>query len=181
MSSKITPRIKLNDVRLSYPSLFRKTVNPKAGPNGKLRYEATFILDKKEHAKEIELIKSHINELTTENKVPLNKIDKKYICLRDGDESEKEEYKNKYTLLARSENKFPIVNKDGKTPVEDEDLFYGGCYVSCYISLYFYDKLSTGISANLLAVQFRKDGDSFNSSMQSIEGAFEPVEFDDLF
>jgi hypothetical protein len=183
MSSKTTPRIKLNDVRLSYPSIFRKTVNPKAGPNGKLRYEATFILDKDEHAKEIETIKSHINELVTENKISLNKIDRKLICLRDGDDSEREEYKNKYTLIARSENRFPIVGKDGKTPVEeDEGVFYGGCYVSAYVSLYLYDKLSTGISANLLAIQFKKNGTPLGVAPFNIEGAFEPVESpDDLF
>jgi len=183
MSSKTSPRIKLNDVRLSYPSLYRKTVNPKAGPNGKLRYEATFILDKDQHAKEIETIKSFINEVTTENKISLNKIDRKLICIRDGDESEKEEYKNKYTLIARSENRFPIVGKDGKTPVGEEDgIFYGGCYVNAYISLYLYDKMSTGISANLLAIQFKKDGDPFGSGPFNIEGAFEPVESsNDLF
>lgn len=185
MSSNVLNRIKLNDVRLSYPSLFRKTVHPKAGANGKLRYEATFILDKEQHAKEIEIIKSHINELAIENKISLNKIEKKFICFKDGDELDREEYKNKYTLLARTENKFPIVGKDGKTPIDENDsLFYAGCYVSAYISLYLYNKMSTGISANLLAIQFKKDGTPFSGAAPfDIDGAFEPVdnESDDLF
>lgn len=184
MSTEALNRIKLNDVRLSYPSLFRKTVHPKAGPNGKLRYEATFILDKKEHAKEIEIIKSHINDLTTENKIPLNKIEKKFLCFKDGDDQDREEYKNKYTLIARSENKFPIVGKNGKTPIDENDnLFYAGCYVSAYVSLYLWENASFGISANLLAIQFKKDGTPFGAAPFNIEGAFEPVDndSDDLF
>src|SRR3954462_3298554 len=180
MSIQTSARIKLNDVRLSYPSLFRKTVHPQAGPDAKLRYEATFILDKDQHKEEIELIKSSIATLIEDNKKSANKLK---ICFRDGDDSDKEEYKNKYTIVARSENKFPIVGKDGKTPIEENDsIFYAGCYVSSYISLYLYDKISTGISANLLALQFRKDGPSFTNTMQDIEGAFEPViSSDDLF
>ena len=178
MSLETPQRIKLNNVRLSYPSLFRKTVHPKAGPNAKPKYEATFILDKVEHAKEIELIKSHINSLAAAKQISSNKLSK--VCFKDGDELDREEYKNKYTLISRSENKFPIVGKDGKTPVgEDDNLFYGGCYVSCYVSLYLWDNASTGISSNLLAIQFKKDGTPFGASPFNIEGAFEPVDSDD--
>ena len=182
MSPQAANRIKLNDVRLSYPSLFRKTVHPKAGPNAKLRYEATFILDKEQNAKEIENIKSHINELITENKLSPNKLSN--ICFKDGDDQDREEYKNKYTLIARTENKFPIVGKDGKTPIdEDNNLFYAGCYVSAYVSFYLYNNASSGISANLLAIQFKKDGTPFGAAPFNIEGAFEAVDndSDDLF
>lgn len=180
MSSSNPVHIKLNDVRLSYPSLFRKTVHPKAGPDAKPMYQATFILDKDQHASEIKLINERINQLIEENRAPKNKI---RICFKDGDDEDREEYKNKYILTTKNSNAFPIVGKDGKTPVhENENIFYGGCYVSAYISLYFYDKVSMGISSNLQAIQFRKDGPSFNHTM-NLEGAFEAVEdsSDDLF
>lgn len=182
MSKQAVNRIKLNDVRLSYPSLFRKTVHPKAGSGAKPKYEATFILDKEQNAKEIELIKSHINELIKENKLSPNKLSK--VCFKDGDDSDREEYQNKYILTAKTENRFPIVGKDGKTPVqEDDNLFYAGCYVSTYVSLYLYNNVSTGISANLLAIQFKKDGTPFGAAPFNIEGAFEPVaaDSDELF
>jgi hypothetical protein len=175
MSLKTSNPIKLNDVRLSYPSLFRRTVHPKAPADAKPKYQASFILDKVEHAKEIDTIKKAIENLLTENKTSIQKL--KDICFKDGDDSDKEEYKNKYILNAKSINSFPVVGKDGITPVhEDDNMFYAGCYVSAYITLYFYNEISTGMTANIKAVQFRKDGVSFGNEPMKIDGAFEPIE-----
>ncbi len=180
MSTNLPNRIKLNDVRLSYPSLFRMTVNPKSPPNTPPKYEATFILDKDLHSKEINLINEQVDLLLKEMKVSRDKILPLHFCLKDGDLSDREEYKNSYIIKARTSNKYPIVGKDGKIPVsENDNIFYGGCYVSSYISLYKYDKFSIGIGANLNAIQFRKDGPTFNNTMQDIEGAFDPIEDED--
>lgn len=40
-----------------------------------------------------------------------------------------------------------------------EEEIYSGCYVNCVLSLYAYNNKAKGISADLAAVQFYKDGD----------------------
>ncbi len=171
--------IKLNDVRLSFPSLFKVKVWQSS--NSTPKYEASFILDKDLHAKEIEIIKDSINSICSEQKASLENPNLK-VCFINGNLTNREEYKNKYVLKSKTGQKFHIVGKDGKTPVyEHENLFYAGCFVSSYISLYYFNKVSVGIGANLKSIQFRKDGPSFDN-VQNIDGAFEPSEDeDDLF
>lgn len=175
--------IRLNDVRLSYPSLFQ----PKVWPNAltEPKYEATFILDKTIHVKEIDLINTRIDEILAEHKITRAKLKADHLCLKDGDLTDKPEYKGAFTIKAKSGRRFPIVNRDAKTPVTLEDnIFYGGCYVSAYIDLWNYTKPAMGVSANLKSIQFRKEGPSFDSSMHDITGAYEPLEHsdeDDLF
>jgi hypothetical protein len=177
-----TNRIKLNNVRISYPSLFK----PRAWQNDptKLRYEATFILDKVEHAKEIGLINNQIDLLLSANKTTRAKIKPDHFCLKDGDLNDKEEYKNAFTIKARNIKKVPLVNKDGSTPItEENNPIYGGCFVSAYITLWLYNKINTGITATLGPIQFRKDGTAFNNQEMDMSGAFDPVaeEYVDMF
>jgi hypothetical protein len=173
------PSIKLNRVRLSYPSLFNLKVWP-AKPNEKPKpgkYEATFIIDKDANKKEIELINSHIDKCLETLNTPRNKIKPDNMCLKDGDLDDKEEYVNAYTIKATSLNRFPIVNKDGVTPVhESDEIFYAGCYVSAYIDLWVYSKPNPGISCNLRAIQFVAGGDALGAPKFDISGKFESIE-----
>jgi hypothetical protein len=59
-------RIKLKNVRLSFPSLFKKATFEGV----ETKYEATFIIDKSDK-KTIEAIKAEINNLIEEGKVRL--------------------------------------------------------------------------------------------------------------
>lgn len=178
------PSIKLNKVRLSYPSLFNLKVWPtKPGEIPKLgKYEATFILDKQNHRKEIDDLNHQIDRCLETLKTSRNKIKVDNMCLKDGDASNVEEYQNSYTIKATSLNRFPIVNKDGITPVhENDDLFYGGCYVSAYIDLWVYTKPNPGISCNLRAIQFVAKGDSLGTPKFDISGKFQSIEDEDFF
>lgn len=169
--------IKLNDVRLSYPSIFQPKVW--ANSNATAKYEATFILDKVKHLKEINAINNRIDELVKLEKINRNKIKEDHLCLKDGDLTDKEEYKNAFTLKTKTGRKFPIVNKDAETLVTaEEGLFYGGCYVSAYIDLWCYTNPAIGIGANLKSIQFRKHGEPFDGGEQDITGAFDPIEDD---
>ncbi len=180
IDNEILPSIKLNRVRLSYPSLFHVKVWDDSGKPGK--YEATFILDKEKHQKEIDAINHQINLHFEKLKVSRNKVKADHICLKDGDLTDKEEYQNAYTIKATSLNRFPIVNKDGVTPVhESDEVFYGGCYVSAYIDLWTYTKPNNGVACNLRAIQFVADGDTFSAPKFDISGKFESIEDEDLF
>lgn len=175
--------IKLNDVRLSYPALFRPKVW--ADSSNEPKYEATFILNKVTHGKEIQAIDARINELLAEHKISRSKIKADHLCLRDGDLTDKEEYQGAFTLKSSTGRKFPIVNRDAKTRVVEEDnLLYGGCYVSAYIDLRYYNNKSIGIAANLKSLQYRGPGEAFGGNEHDITDAYEPVEYEpeeDLF
>lgn len=167
--------IKLNDVRLSFPSLFKpKSYNGESKP----KYEATFILDKVYHAKEINAINAKIDELLQEKKLSRAKIKSDHLCFKDGDLGDREENKGAFTLKSKSARKFPIIGADAVTRVtEDESPFYGGCYVSAYIDLWIYDERATGVGATLKSIQFRKEGEPFGTMEreQDITGIFDPV------
>ena len=75
--------IKLKNVRLSFPSLFQRAVFQ--GEEGK--FEATFLLNKVEHAETIAEIEAQIKQrIAVDLKGAKLGADK--ICLKDGDEIE---------------------------------------------------------------------------------------------
>lgn len=165
-------KIKLSNVRLSFPSVFHK-----ANFNGtETKYEATFLLSKKNHAALIEEIQKVIKEkLATDLKGV--KISPDKICLRDGDLTEYEGYEGHMSLKASNKKRPVVVNKD-KTPLtEDDNVIYGGCYVNAFIELWAQNnEYGKRINANLLGIQFAKDGDPFGGGGTSIKAD----DFDDL-
>jgi hypothetical protein len=176
MSIKQSELIKLNDVQIAFPHLFEK----KSWEGKTPQYQCLFLLDKNKHTNEINMIKEKIDYLIKENQFNKETI---RICLQDGDNSGREEYKGHYTICAKNMDKFPIVDKDGKTPIlPHNDPFYGGCYTSAYITLFPYKHKTggRGISSNLKSIQFRKDGERLGHKPQNIEGAFDPIEDDSV-
>ena len=170
-------KIKLHNVRLSFPSLFRKAVF-----NGEeTKYEATFLLDKDEHADKIAEIEAAIAAAVKDNlkgaKLAANKI-----CLRDGDDVDYAGYANAMSVKA-SNGKRPMVIDRDKSPLTEEDnRIYGGCYVNAIIELWTQNnQWGKRINANLLAVQFYKDGDPFaDGATASVDDfdAFDDEDFD---
>lgn len=162
-------KIKLQNVRLSFPSLFRK-----AEFNGETtKHEATFMLHKEDHADTIAEIKKAIQAGIKENlkgaKIPSDKI-----CLKDGDESGRDEYAGHYTIKAANNKRPKVLDRD-KTPLaEDDDKPYSGCYVNGVIDLW-YQNNSYGrrVNANLLGVQFFKDGEPFESGSTADDDDFD--------
>lgn len=175
-------KIKLNKVKISYPSLFEaryQSQNP--GESDDKYYDCTFILDKDIHAAEIKTIKEKIAELFKEKKFNSGARSP----LRDGDldPKEREEYKNSYVLKAKEKRRPPVISKDGRTMLtEDDNLLDGGGYVVlAYISLYAYTKGSSGVSANLIGVQHLGGEPFVPKDELNIEEMFEPVEEDEDF
>lgn len=153
-------KIKIGNARLSFPSLFQtaKFNNEDTG-----KYEATFILDKVEHAELIDQIKSRVNTLMKEELKTKIAADK--ICLKDGDDMARPEYEGTYVIKASTRRR-PLVIKRDKTPiVEDDNIVYAGCYVNAVISLWAQNN-SWGkrVNAQLDGVQFVKDGEAFGDA-----------------
>lgn len=168
-------KIKLTNVRLSFPSLFRK-----AQFNGEeTKYEATFMLNKEQHADKIDEIKKLIADGIKENlkgaKVPSDKI-----CLKDGDESGRDEYEGHFTIKAANNKRPKVIDRDKSTLMEEDDKPYSGCYVNAVIDLW-YQNNSYGkrVNANLLGVQFFKDGEPFESGSVADDDDFDEYEVGD--
>jgi hypothetical protein len=173
-------KIKLNNVRLSFPSLFQK-----ATFEGKeTKFEATLLLDKKQHAETITEIQAAI-KLAIKEKLAGAKVGADKLCMKDGDESDYEGYAGTMSLKAANAKRPLVIDRD-KTPLaESDNRPYSGCYVNAIIELWAQNNgYGKRINANLLAVQFYKDGQPFgdagaNASVNDFD-AFDD-ESDDIF
>ena len=169
------PKIKLQNVRLSFPSLFRKA----QFQGEETKYEATFMLDKEEHADKIAEIEKAIQAGMKEHfkgaKIPSDKI-----CLKDGDQSGRDEYEGHYTIKCANNKRPKVIDRD-KTPLtEDDGKPYSGCYVNAVIDLWYQNNgYGKRVNANLLGVQFFKDGEPFESGSVADDDDFEEFEVDD--
>lgn len=174
------PKIRLENVRLSFPSLFK----PTAMKGGKPKYSATLLLDKKQHAAALKSLEKMIERAT------LDKFGKKMtfktdnVCLHDGNEkAEKEGYGDDVMYLVAKNDSRPAVVDGKRNPVMEEDgKIYAGCYVNVVVEIYGYhhkESGSKGVSASLMAVQFVKDGPSFGGGGKvDVDKEFEEVASD---
>jgi hypothetical protein len=162
-------KIKLQNVRLSFPSLFRKA----QFQGEETKFEATLMLHKDTHAAVIEEIKKAIAEKV---KVDLKgaKLPSDKICLKDGDESGRDEYEGHYTIKASNGKRPKVLDRD-KTPLgEDDGKPYSGCYVNAVIELWAQNNgYGKRVNANLLGVQFYKDGEPFESGATADDDDFD--------
>lgn len=174
-------KIKLNNVRLSFPSLFRKAVFQ----GEETKYEATFMLNKEEHAKLIEQIQADIASGMKEHfkgaKIPSDKI-----ALKDGDESGRDEYAGHFTLKAANTKRPKVIDRDKSPLVEDDDKPYSGCYVNAIVEPWYQNNgFGKRVNFNLLGVQFYKDGEPFATGNVADDDDFDdfgdiPSDMDDF-
>jgi hypothetical protein len=169
-------KIKLQNVRLSFPSLFRKAVFS----GEETKFEGTFLLSKKDHAAKIAEIEAAIDSLTKE-KLKGVKLKSDKICLKDGDDIEYAGYAGNMSIKA-SNGKRPIVLDRDRTPLtEDDNKLYAGCYVNAVIELWAQDnQYGKRINANLLGVQFFKDGEPFADGVSASVDDFDSYEPEDM-
>ncbi len=178
---------KLDNVRLSYPNLFKpRAMTGDDGVEKNPEYSASFILDKVKHKAIIKAIEAEVKAIAiaTWGKVPL----KFKSPLRDGAsfvDTKTDEVKDGYgdevvAINARSRNKQHTVRRD-RSPAESEDELYGGCYVNAVITLYPWKHKTggCGVSANLGPVQFFRNGDRFGTPVLDPDDHFEDLGDDD--
>lgn len=164
-------KIKLQNVRLSFPSLFRKAVFQ----GEETKYEATMLISKENQDELYQKLKAGIAEkIKTDlkgTKLPADKL-----CLKDGDEIEYDGYAGHWSIKA-SNNKRPMVIDKDKSPLtQDDDRIYAGCYVNAIIELWAQNNgFGKRINANLLGVQFAKDGQPFADGVSASADDFDLV------
>ena len=156
-------KVKLQNVRLAFPNLWEKDQYQ--------NYSATFLLDKDStaHKAMVTAIKKVI-EADAKGKSPGSKN----ICLRPG--SDKDNYAgftddNFYVSANRKEPFKPnqLINRD-KSPIQTEGVLYGGCYVNAVVNLWYQDnQYGKKINAELVGIQFFKDGERFGRGASNID------------
>lgn len=165
-------KIKLNNVRLSFPSLFqRATFNGEQG-----KFEATFLLDKEAHSDKIKEIQAVIDQMQKENLKSKLKEDK--LCLKDGDGIDYAGYAGCMSIKASNNKRPKLIDRDKSQLDEDDGKLYAGCYVNAVIELWAQNNaFGKRVNANLLGVQFFKDGEPFSGGEVASDDDFD--EYDD--
>ena len=158
-------KIKIPSARLSFPSLFNMA---SFGGEYTGKYEATFILAKKEHAKVIAEIEAVIGKLQKDELK--GKVASDKICLKDGDEMDRPEYAGKMTIKASTKKRPLVINRDKSAISEDDNIIYAGCYVNGIVTLWAQNnQYGKRINAQLDGVQFVRDGDPFGDGGISVD------------
>tara|TARA_R110000782_G_scaffold154963_1_gene247251 strand:- start:192 stop:713 length:522 start_codon:yes stop_codon:yes gene_type:complete len=167
-------KIKLSNVRLSFPSIFTKSeFNGTVG-----KFEATFLMNKDSQAKMIADVQAKIALIQKDNKA---KVSPDKICLKDGEFVEYDGYANAMSIKAGSNRRPTIIDRD-KTPlVEDDNKPYAGCYVNAVLELWFQDNsYGKRVNCNLTGIQFVKDGEAFGAGNQDSSDEFDDISDDDM-
>lgn len=172
-------KIRLNNVRLAFPSLFVATT---VQGQGEPAFSASFILTS-DHPQLAE-IRAAMEKMGVEKwgaKWPQVKKEiesKDRMALHDGDlKAEYAGYEGNFYISARNKTRPTVFDRDGKTAlIQADGRPYAGCYVNAAIELWCQDNsYGKRINASLRGVQFLKDGETFAGG-----GVASEADFDDL-
>jgi len=168
--------IKLANVRLSFPHLFTAHAMEEGQ---EAKYSAAFIMDNQQHSKLLDQIEATIDRLALDF---WKKKTNFKSCLRDGnDKADMDGYGDGVMFITASRKTRPAVVDRQVNPVtEDDGVIYAGCYVNATIRLWVQDnKFGKRVNAELRAVQFVKDGESFGAGPVNAEDEFGTIEDED--
>ena len=154
--------ITLKNVRGSYLHLFK----PWSKNEGETKkYSGRFIAPNDTHEAAIKALRAYLKDLQKE--WFKGAIKPGNLCFRDGDQEGKEEYADAWVLAANENADAPpaIVGPDRRKLTESDGVPQSGDYVSVMFKVWKQDnKYGQRINANLLAVQFIKEGERFGGS-----------------
>jgi len=178
---KKTNKIRLNNVRLSFPDLFEAV---QFDGKGEFKFGASFLVepgsdnDKKINA---ELVRAASEKWGAKGPAILAaaKANPQKICYVSGDLKEYDGYAGKMALSAKREvgkGRPGVYGKD-KSPLNAEDgIVYAGCYVNASVEFWAQDNsFGKAVRCTLVGVQFCGDGDAFSAGSKS-----DPDDFDSL-
>lgn len=166
-------RIKLNNVRLSFPSLFQKSSFD--GNEGK--YEATFLFPKSDK-KMYNMVMEAIEECKVENKN--TKVPDDKLCIIDGDTKEYDGYEGMWAVKGSNNKRITLLDRDKTQLAEEDGVLYAGCYVNAILEPWSQsNKYGKRINANLYGVQFVKDGEPFGDGNVDVTDDFDAFDDED--
>ena len=176
-------KIKLSNVRLSFPSLFKKA----SFEGVETKFEATFLLDKDSQADQIKVIDDAIDAFLLSKFGSKGKIPKsvKRTVFTDGDTKDYDGYENQMAFKGSNTKRPTLIDRDKTQIVEEDNKLYAGCYVNAIVDLWYSNHPKGGkqVLGNVLGVQFVKDGEAFGANTTSDQDEFDDLgdeDFDDL-
>lgn len=171
--------IHLKNVRLSFAHLFKAKIPKGETDVSKAKFQATFLLNPENasNAKQIEEIEA-LSAAIEKDAWPKGPGKMKGRCwTQNGDDDVYDGWENQFSIATSESVKPKVVSAKG-VPLSEGDAGapYSGCYVDAWISLWTQDNThGKRVNANLIAVQFRKDGEAFSSRPSA-----DSIDFDDL-
>lgn len=182
--------ILIKEVRASYPHI--GTAYKGKDPAAKARYGITGLMPKtKKYFPAKDLIRDEIKRIIKANNKDKD-IAGKNKFIRDGDDSGRDEYQRMYEIhagearrpAARDSKRDPATNRPRVlNPEEADERIYAGCWVNLLIRPWWQDnEFGKKVNANLIAVQFVRDDESFGQSRVSaddIDSTFDEFADDD--
>lgn len=180
--------IKLKNVRLSFPRLFKPRAFRK---EQEPRYEATFLLDPSDaaHAEIIEAIEFTADEIGLEmwpKGIPKATVLCYGLAADEKPPLEYDGYDGMFFLrTAAKVNTPPLIADRGRNTLTVVDgvepsIPYAGCVVNASITLWTMDnEFGKRINSNLRIVQFVKDGDRFGVSPPDIDEELDILDDED--
>lgn len=139
--------------------------------DGTLHYGATILIEKGSNETIEKVAKAIAN--ATENGINIwgGQVPKDlYLCLKDGDETDKEAYKNHYYIESKSKLKPQIVDKNLNEL--DAKEIYNGVYARVSANFYPYfhkESGNCGIACGLLNIQKISDGEVIINRSRAVD------------
>lgn len=162
----------IKNVRGSYLHIFEKW-GKDDDPKEKWRYSGKFLLDKTTHAEEIKALQQYL--IKQQQEWFKGKIGTANLFFKNGADSGKEEQEDSWVVSASESRRRPqVLDKDKSAITADDDKVYSGCYVHVLIRPWKQENsFGKKINANLVGVQFARDGERFGEAAIDASEAFD--------
>jgi hypothetical protein len=179
--------LKLKDVRLAFTQNLFTPGSYKDEPGKPKKYKCKLLIPK-DHP-QIKEISAEILRLATEewkekaqNALASIKGDRQRFCFMDGDLSDYEGFAGNYSIAVSNKVKPLYVGRNPGTKdapnliTEASGILYSGCFVNANISFWTWTKTGPQMNANLLGLQFLRDGEAFAGGGTTSVDEFEQPE-----
>lgn len=162
----------LKNVRLSFPEIWKaKPYMEGAIP----KYTANLLLDKDGDKDQIQNLKKAIKQAVADGFKGNTPKDLE-ICLGNGDDKAHDGYENAMFISTSTRQRPTTIDRDRTPLVEEDGKLYAGCYVNAAISFWTMDNRGgRRVNANLLALQFVKDGEKFGGGGVKVNEVFDDI------
>lgn len=171
--------IRANNVRLSYFHGFEARDYKN---NGKFKFSTNFFVEK---ASPLHKLIEKTMLASVEEKFPGKgaaklktfKASKNTICYREGDDDDADAA-GKMVLSAgrlKSKGRPKIVDRNNSPLTEEDGKPYSGCWGNVVVDIWTQTGETPGVRAELLAIQFVKEGEAFAGGVN-----LDTIDFDDL-
>ena len=180
MSTAESNKIRIDNVRLSFPDLFEAT---QFDGQGDYKYGATFLVDPGSAADKA--IRAKIDAVAAAKwgakapaivKAQYAKNSSQSFCYYTGDTKAYDGYEGKMALSCKRDvsKGRPGVYDVDRSPLQPEDgKPYAGCYVNATVEFWAQDnQFGKTVRCTLVGVQFASDGDAFSAGSKPSEDDF---------